>query len=327
MKKLNKKVRRMFEDQTPGKYSVLISFTFLVVLLLVMYCIKPAFLNGTNIKNLLTDVSPLLILTAGITFVLRLGSIDLSIGSISSLSAVMFAMLIGRVGWITYLIVFAFGILAGAINGFFHAKVRIPSFIVTLATMSFWQSIAYIISGGSPQQIYKESWYLINWVKQKAGVVPFIFLFALFVLVVLCIIQEWRKIGRYISAVGYNERTAVVAGVGVVRAKVIAFTICGACAALGGILFAAKSKTGNVSVGDAYTMYAIVAAVLGGASLSGGRGRVIGALSGAAIVIAMQNGMNILAINSYWQNILFGAIVLCSMILGSRTNDKRMVVK
>ncbi len=306
------------------KYSSLIS---IVILIAVFFSINPNFGGIVNIKNILMDISPLLVMSCGVAFTLMLGSIDLSTGSIASCSAVMLTVLLTKIGPPAYAVVVIYGILAGLLNGLLHTVLKVPSFIATLSTQCIWQSAAFILSGGMPLAMLPVNWPYVDWAKISIGPVPVMFLLALAVMLVYFILQSRTTLGKTILALGANERAARLIGLKINKAKVIGFLLSGLGAALGGIFFAAKLKSGIPTVGEQYTLMAIASAVLGGVALTGGKGSIPMTLIGVCLITIIQNGMNVIAVNGLWQQIVFGALVLCAIYLNSDRVRKDLVVK
>ncbi len=300
----------------------------LIALLVLFTCLQSSFLSGINVKNLLTDMSTLIILAAGLTLVLLLGSMDLSIGAVVSVSAVILVVLLPKIGWLAYVVPILFGAGAGFLNGVIFAKLRIPSFIATLGTMNIWASMALILSGGSPLPIGQEEWVYINWSKgYLLDVVPAFFLIAIAVVALLTVVQRKTKPGRYAYAIGANEKAANIAGVNTSKTKITMFMLCGICAGVTGVLLASKIRSSNPYIGDPLTLMSFAAACLGGTSLSGGKGKVLGALLGAAIVTVIKNGMNVVGVNAYFQDVVFGIIIILSILLTTDRRNRDMIVK
>jgi ribose transport system permease protein len=304
-----------------------ISCLSLVILIVLFTSINKNFLNTPNLTNLLTDIAPLLVIGCGVTFVLLIGSIDLSIGAIASCSAVLLTVLLPKVGIMAYLITLIYGAAAGLINGVIFTKVKIPSFIATLGAMSVWQSVAFVLSKGAPLQIKVHEWGYISWVKIKLGVFSMPLIVSLIVVALFYIVQSKTKLGKHSFAVGANERAARIAGVNVNLIKVGVYIICGLCSALSGIFLAAKLKSGIPTVGDPFTLMAVAAVALGGTSLSGGKGGVIGTILGVALVIVIQNGMNIIAVDALWQQIVFGLLIIFAVYITTDRRGRNIVIK
>jgi ribose/xylose/arabinose/galactoside ABC-type transport system permease subunit len=304
-----------------------ISCLSLIALVILFTSINKNFLNAINISNLLTDLAPLLAIGCGVTFVLLIGSIDLSIGAIASCSAVLLTVLLPKVGIMAYLITLIYGMTAGFINGVIYTKVKIPSFIATLGAMSVWQSVAYVLSKGAPLQIKVPEWGYIAWVKIKFGVFSLPLIISLIVLAIFYIVQTKTKLGKHAFAIGANERAARIAGVNTTLIKIGVFSICGLCSALSGIFLAAKLKSGIPTVGEPFTLMAVAAVALGGTSLSGGKGGVIGTILGVALVIVIQNGMNFIAVDALWQQIVFGILIILAVYITTDRKGRNIVIK
>ena len=299
----------------------------IVILIAIFAAINANFISLFNIKNILTDIAPLLAMACGVTFVLLIGSIDLSIGSICSCSVVLLTVLLQKIGPWAYLLVILYGVFAGYLNGFLYTRIKVPSFIVTLSTMSIWQSSAYLLSGGAPLPMPSKIWPLINWGKISFGFIPLLFIIAVLLMAASYIIQSKLIIGKTMYAAGANERAARLAGLNVQAAKVAAFTLSGLGAALSGIIFAVKLKSGIPTLGEPYTLMAIAASVLGGTSLTGGKGSVFMTILGVALVTVIQNGLNVAAVDGFWQQIVFGLLVLFAVYISADRSGKDLVVK
>ena len=299
----------------------------LIILMVFFTVVNSSFFSAYNIKNILTDMSPLLLMACGVSFILFLGSIDLSIGSIASCAAVMLTFLLDKIGPMAYAVVILYGLAAGLLNGILHTKLKVPSFIATLSTQSIWQSAAYLISGGMPMVMVPAVWPYINWARAGIGFVPLLFLAAVVVLLACYVLQKRMALGRTMLALGTNERAARLIGLEVVKAKIVAFTISGLTAALGGIFFAVKLKSGIPTVGEQYTLMAIASSVLGGIMLTGGKGNVLLTILGVGLITVIQNGMNVIAVDGFWQKIVFGLLVIIAIFMNTDKSRRNLVVK
>ncbi|MDO4990288.1 MAG: ABC transporter permease [Eubacteriales bacterium] len=302
---------------------------FSTIVISVVFCImRPTFLSVKNITNILRDMSPTLVMACGVAFALMLGSIDLSTGTVASCAAVLMTVLLQEVGVWAYPIVIIYGVFAGALNGLLHTKLGVPSFIATLSTQAIWQSAAYLLSGGQPLSLLPKAWPLVNWGKVNIlGCIPLLFLAALVVLLVYSFISRYTGIGRTVRAVGSNERATWLMGQNVHAAKILAFMCSGLGAAIGGIFFAVKAKSGVPTVGVQYNMLGIAAAVLGGIQMTGGKGSVFMTLLGALLITIIQNGMNVVGVDGLWQQIIFGALLLAAIYMNSDKDHKGLIVK
>lgn len=298
-----------------------------VVIFIVFTAANSNFVSPGNVKNLMIDSVPYLVMGIGVTFVLLVGSIDLSIGAVCSTATVIVAVMLPSLGSMSYLLALLVGVLAGFINGLLVVYLKIPSFIATLGSMGAWQSIAYLISGSSPIQIKKAQWDMINWARVGFGIIPLPFVLALLVLVVFYVVQTKTAFGKSTFAVGVNERAASVAGVNVNRTKLIIFTVCGACSALGGIVLAAKLRSGLPTIGATMNMAVTAAVVIGGTSLNGGKGGLVQTLIGCFIYNMLLSGLNMVGITSYYQDIVFGLLMIAAVYFTVDRSDRHTVVK
>ena len=321
---MNQTNSKIFKKENFNK---IFSVASLIILMVFFTVVNSSFFSAYNIKNILTDMSPLLLMACGVSFILFLGSIDLSIGSIASCAAVMLTFLLDKIGPMAYAVVILYGLAAGLLNGILHTKLKVPSFIATLSTQSIWQSAAYLISGGMPMVMVPAVWPYINWAKAGIGFVPLLFLAAVVVLLACYVLQKRMALGRTMMALGTNERAARLIGLEVVKAKIVAFTISGLTAALGGIFFAVKLKSGIPTVGEQYTLMAIASSVLGGIMLTGGKGNVLLTILGVGLITVIQNGMNVIAVDGFWQKIVFGLLVIIAIFMNTDKSRRNLVVK
>lgn len=304
-----------------------VSYIVAAALLLAITAINPRFISPINISNILSDMSAVLLLSIGVTFILLIGSIDLSIGAMSSCACVIFAVTVPQLGWTGMILALGYGIVAGMLSGVLYVKLKIPSFIATFGTMSVWQSVALIISNGSPQQIGKDFWTYTQWFKIKIGIIPLPFLLAMTAFAVLLLVEKKTKFGRTLFAVGGNESAARMAGLNVEGTKIAVFALMGLLSSLAGIFFAANLKSGIPTVGEPFTLTAIAAVALGGTSMSGGKGGLLKTLAGVVLVILIQNGMNVIGVGVFWQKITFGLIILGALYVTTDRKRRNLVVK
>lgn len=304
-----------------------VSYFVAAALLFAITAINPRFISPMNLSNILSDMSAVLLLSIGVTFILLIGSIDLSIGAMSSCACVIFAVTIPNLGWMGLILALAYGTLAGFLSGLLYVKLKIPSFIATFGTMSVWQSVALIISDGSPQQIGKEFWQYTQWFKVKIGIIPLPFIIAMSIFVILVLVEKKTKFGRTLFAVGGNESAARMAGLNVEGTKILVFALMGLLSAMAGIFFAANLKSGIPTVGEPFTLTAIAAVALGGTSMSGGKGGLIKTLAGVVLVVLIQNGMNVIGVGVFWQKITFGLIILIALYITTDRKRRNLVVK
>lgn len=310
-----------------GRWMDFFSFASIIFMVILFTTLNPNFLGVINIKNILTDSVPLLVVATGVTFVLLIGSVDLSVGAVCSCACVFTGLWISKYGNIIILFVLLFGIFAGALNGILFTKLKIPSFIVTLCTMNIWNCVALLISNGKPEGIPIEKWPLIRWAKISWGIVPFLFVLAILFLVFFYIIQAKTRLGKSIYAVGANQRAARMFGISIQTTTMFPFIFSGFGAALSGVFYALILKSSLPTIGNALTLTAMAAVALGGTPLTGGRGSVLRTLLGVFLVMIIQNGLNVIAVDAFWQQIVFGVIVIFSVYLNSDKNLRSLIVK
>ena len=276
-----------------------------------------------NVFNVLRQISTNLYLACGMTMVIILGGIDLSVGSIIALSGCVAAGCVSRYNMpIAAAIVCGvlIGLVVGMFNGWVIAKTTIPAFIVTLATMNIAKGFAYVYTGGSPVRVVTKEWQFIG--AGYIGPVPTPVCILAVVLIITAIIMNKTKLGRHIYAVGGNAQAAEFSGISVARVKFLVHTYSGIMAGLAGIVAASKVNNGHPATGDGYEMFAIAATVLGGTSLAGGSGSVARAMFGCAIIAVINNGMTLMEISAYWQKVVIGAIIILAVMLDMAQKGK-----
>ena len=272
---------------------------------------RPNFLNVANLINLLRQISINGILAVGVTYVLLTGGVDLSLGSVVALTGVIAAGL-AHPGAHTVLVPIAMGVLVGGVcggvNGWIVTRGRVAPFIATLGMMTAARGLALLASGGRPVSNLSATFTTIGGGDVAAVPVP-ILIFAAVAIASWVFLRNMR-FGRYVYAVGGNEDAARAAGVNVRAVKMIAFTICGALAGVAGVVLAARITTGQPNAGIGYELDAIAAVVIGGTSLSGGVGSISGTVLGALLIGVINNGLDLLNISSYYQQIVKGVIIV-----------------
>jgi ribose transport system permease protein len=298
------------------------SLVVLIVLSAAMAILSSAFLSVSNILNILLSTSVFGVLAIGMTFVISSAGIDLSVGSILALSGVVGAILTSNLDmpwWIGILGCLATGALTGAVNGFLITKGAIPPFIVTLGMLGVARGFALVLSDGvSIYGLAPE----MTWLGQgrPAGVpVPVIIL--LMTALAAHVVLAHTRFGIYAQVIGDNEGAARAMGVRVERMKVLLYTLSGLLSGLAGLLFAARINSGEPTAGLSYELTAITATILGGTNLFGGRGSVAGTLIGALIMGVLQNGLNLMAVRPFYQQIAIGAVLILAVWL-DRVNSR-----
>ena len=296
-----------------GKYGVYIA---LLVLFVSLSIASSSFLTVTNIFNILKQNSVYGILAVGMTFVIVTGGIDLSVGAIVAMSA-CFAASLAQDGtttpiFVAILVGVLIGMGCGTFSGFFIAFANIPAFIATLATCTIARGIVYVFTDGRPVTGVSAAYKYIG--RASWGPVPVaVVLYAAF-LIAGTFLLKYTKYGRHVFAIGGNKQAATVSGIHVKRVEFLVYMISGFCAAFAGLLLSSRIQTGQPAGGDGYELDAITAAVIGGASLSGGKGSVFGSFIGILVVGILTNGLDLLNVSSYYQQIIKGAIILLAVL-------------
>ena len=283
----------------------------------------PNFLKSENLLNVANQIVVIALIAVGMTLVIISAGIDLSVGSLIALSAVISTLLIREVAgaeeasdWAMFCCcmvgVAACG-LAGTISGLMVTLFSIPPFIVTLSMMLVASGLAYILAQG--QSVYEVPDSFV-WLGRGAelGVPNAVILMAV-LYATAHVMMTRTTLGRYIYAVGGNPEVARLSGVRVRGVLIFVYGLCGALAGLGGVVMASQLKSGSPTYGQMYELYVIAAVVVGGASLSGGQGKILGTLIGAFIIAVIQNGMNLTGVESYTQKVVLGLIILSAVLL------------
>ena len=217
-------------------------------------------------------------------------------------------------------------VVSGLALGIIHVKLKVPSFIASLGFMSLWQSVALLITQ-NPESVPKALWGTVEWYKIAFGVVGLPLIVAIAIILFIHCVTRYTPSGRTIFAIGGNERTARVAGMGVDRTKILVFAINGVLAALAGIFLAANLRSSAPTIGDPFTLKIVAACALGGTSLAGGKGSELGTILGVFTVAIIENGMNFIGVNAYYQNIVFGIFVLAAIALTVDRSIRGQIVK
>src|SRR5579863_10429879 len=300
----------------PAQLSLAIA---LAILMAGLALARPTFLNLANLVNLLRQISINGILAVGVTYVLLTGGVDLSLGSLVALSGVVAASF-AHPGQHSVLVPVAIGILAGAAcgaaNGLVVTRGRVAPFIATLGMMTAARGLALLASSGRPVSNLAAGFTRIG-SGDVAGVPAPVLIFAAVALLSWIFLSSLR-LGRQIYAVGGNENAALASGVHIGSVKMAAYTICGAMAGLAGVVLASRITTGQPNAGVGYELDAIAAVVIGGTSLNGGTGGVGGAILGALLIGVINNGLDLLNVSSYYQQVAKGIIIVGAIWLDQR---------
>ena len=289
-------------------------------IVIVLSFISEDFLTITNIFNVLRQISINALLAFGMTFVILTGGIDLSVGSILALSGALSAGMIagGTDPILAVLAGLAAGTLMGAANGLLVAKGRVAPFIATLATMTIYRGLTLVYTEGRPITFSNETFSLLG--KGYFLEIPVPVIWMLLSFLILSFLLRNTTFGRHIYAVGGNEEAAVLSGIRADRVKIRVYAISGLFASLAGIILTSRLSSAQPTAGVAYELDAIAAVVLGGTSLAGGRGWIAGTLVGAMIIGVLDNGLNLLNVSSFYQQVVKGGVILLAVLLDRSRN-------
>lgn len=286
----------------------------LALLVLVLSLLSPHFLTTENLLNITRQVAVNAILATGMTFVIISAGIDLSVGSVLALSGCVMAIALHAGVGIFPGILLAVGVgsLCGLANGFMTGYLRVPPFIATLGMMSIARGLALVVTGGYPIFELPEGFSYLG-TGYLWDVLPVSLLFTILVLVAAHFVLTRMKLGRYVYVIGGNEEAAVLSGVNVRTTKLLIYTICGFLAGLASVVFVSRLNSAQPTAGIAYELDAIAATVIGGTSLFGGVGSIGGTVIGALIMGVLRNGLNLLNVSSFWQQVVIGVVIITAV--------------
>lgn len=289
------------------------------------------FFQQSNIMNVLRQVSVNAMLACGMCIVIILGGIDISVGSVIAFSGVIAAGMVTNYQlpvWVAVLGGMLVGLLCGMFNGFIISTTPLPPFIVTLAMMQMARGFAYIYTSGAPIRTMYPEFYNLGTLFIRG--VPIQVIYAVVIIIFTVYLLNRTRMGRHIYAVGGNREAARFAGINDRRILFFAYSYTGMLAGICGVVLAARMFSGQPTAGDGQEMETIAATVLGGTSMLGGQGTIGGTMIGVLIMGSLSNGMNLLGINSFWQYVVKGVVILFAVyidVLKKRAKDVKSVIK
>ncbi|WP_321166718.1 ABC transporter permease subunit [Paenibacillus sp. Soil787] len=287
----------------------------LVLIVVILSVVNGDFLTVGNIFNVLRQISINALIAFGMTFVILTGGIDLSVGSILALSSAFTAGLMasGMNTWLAVGIGLIGGLVMGAINGLLITKGKVAPFIATLATMTVFRGLTLVYTQGRPITGFKEDFALLG--KGYFLQIPMPIIWMVIAFAVLYIILKHTTFGRRVYALGSNEEATWLSGINTSKVKILVYSISGLLASISGIILTSRLNSAQPTAGGAFELDAIAAVVLGGTSLSGGRGWIVGTLIGAMIIGVLDNGLNLLNVSSFYQQVVKGVVILIAVLL------------
>ncbi|MEP7456518.1 ABC transporter permease [Phyllobacterium sp. SB3] len=295
------------------RYNILFGLTLFALLLLLWLILglsTTTFWTANNIANLLRQGAMIAILAVGQTFVIITGGIDLSVGAIAGFTSTIVALLLanGFPIWAAILITLGIGLCIGLFHGFGIVKMGLPPFIITLATLTSLRGIGLLITNGATISINNDDF--TNFSRNDFLGVPNLFWMVILIGIPAYILLQHTRWGRYLFSVGSNAEASRLSGVNVNRTIYLAYTLSALCASFVGILLATRIGVGNPTQAEGWELQAIASSVIGGTSLFGAVGSVQGPLLGAFILATINNGANLLNVNSFWQRVITGALII-----------------
>ncbi len=283
---------------------------------------QSTFLNWSNLSQVIRALSFIAIMGVGQAVVIIAGGIDLSVGSVLGLSGVVTALLLNQqtnmaVTVITGVFV---GVAAGVTNGIVITRAKLPPFIVTLGMMSIARGLAFAITGGETIRSLPPEFLVIG---QGAIIgIPIPIIVMALIAVIVGFLLKATPWGRYVYAIGGNEDAALLSGVSVDKVKIIVYGLCGLAAGIAGVLFTSRFGVGQSTAGLSYELDVIAAAVIGGVSLTGGRGTIMGVIIGSLLMGILRNGLVLLNVSAYWQQVAIGLVIILAVIMDRKNKTK-----
>ena len=288
----------------------------LAALMAIVSLFSESFFTASNMWNILRQISTNALLAFGMTFVILIGGIDLSVGPLLAFSGVFAAYVMGNLGWPIWAAIAGSIILCsmvGMLNGVIVTKTGIAPFVVTLSVQQIFRGFAMLLANGAPIRIRDQGF--INIGTTYIGPVAFPVIYMIIIMALCYVVLNKTQFGRHIYALGGNKTAARFAGIRTQRIEVMVYALSGFLAGIAGIVLAARMTAGVPATGDGYECDAIAAVVLGGASFTGGIGTIGGTLIGAIIIGVLNNGLNMLNVASFWQYVAKGVVILLAVMV------------
>jgi ribose transport system permease protein len=304
------KIRDIFRGKTLGV------FLAYAVIFIALSFASPVFFTFSNVMTLMRQTVAIILIAMGMTFVIGMGGIDLSVGSVVAACGVVCAAMLkaGMSIWIIIPAALLMGLFFGLINGLLIAKLHLADFIATLATMSIVRGLIYVYTRAIPIYGLRDDTFL--YIGQgMVGDVPVPVIIVAIIVAICWYIMYYTKFGRYVLSIGSNELVAKMVGIKVTKIKIIVFSMSGVFCALSGIVLTSRLGAAMHDAGVGYELDAIASVVIGGTSMNGGRALVMGTVIGALIMTTVQNGLTLLNIDVFWHQVVKGTIILIAVII------------
>ena len=280
---------------------------------------ESTFLNWSNLSQVIRALSFIAIMAVGQSVVIIAGGIDLAVGSVLGLSAVVTAVVLNQNFSIFFSVISGLivGVACGFANGLLITRAKLPPFIASLGMMSIARGLAFALTGGETIRNLPEQFLIIGQGSMAAVPTPVIIMI-IFAILIGVMLKSTRW-GRYVYAIGGNEEAAHYSGIHVNKMKLWVYSLCGLSAGVAGVLFASRFGVGQSTSGLGYELDVIAAAVIGGISLSGGRGTILGAVIGSLLMGMLRNGLVLLNVSAYWQQVAIGAVIILAVVLDRKS--------
>ncbi len=296
----------------PAETGILLALFLMVVTFSVL---SEYFFTSTNFSNILVQSAITIIIASGATIVISTGGIDLSVGSVLCISGIIMAMGIKAeypIG-LCLLAGLICGVLIGVLNGLLIGVVKITPLIATLASLSVFRAVAYIITDARPIYGFPQTFRVLG--TGYIGGIPYAFLIALLMAFFIHLVLKQTQVGRYALAIGGNEEAARLSGVNLWKTKMIVYALAGLCASVGAMILTARLNAAEPLAGSGLEMDAIAAAVIGGASLAGGVASIPGTIIGAILMATLKNGLTLMSVQPYFQQLTIGVVIVVAVVL------------
>lgn len=306
-----------------SKNMILVGF---IILCAAVGTLSQEFFTTVNWMNILVQSSIVGVIAVGMTFIIITGGIDLSVGSTLAFSAIIAGIMLrsGKPIFLVISVALIIGLLIGAVNGFFITKFNVPAFIVTLATMSIFRGLTLVVSDGKNQALsitksanphLFENFTSFAKIGDKIGSVPVPIIIMIIVFAIGYYVLKYTTFGRSLYAIGGNREATKFSGINVGKIELLAYTITGLLCAISGVVLNSRLGAALPNAGVGYEMDAIGAVVIGGASLAGGEGTIAGTILGVLIIGVLNNGLNLLNVNPFYQQVVKGAVILVAVLI------------
>lgn len=290
----------------------------LLVLCIILSILTPRFLTINNLRNVFTQVSVNAVIAAGMTFVILTGGIDLSVGSILAIAGAVAASIVKSTGnvFLAVIAALAIGAIIGLLNGIIIARGKIQAFIATLVSMTVFRGVTYVYTNGTPVSGLGQKFMVLGNDKILGMPIPVIVTVIIFLLSYY--ILDQTRYGRYVYSIGGNEDTARLSGINTNKVKTLVYVISGVMAAVSGIIVTSRIGSASPNAGSGFELDAIAAVVLGGTSLAGGEGSIVGTIIGAVIIGVLNNGLNLMNVSPFYQLIVKGLVILLAVMIDKK---------